>query len=228
MPALPITDDEVNGAARSRMVLAKIEAAMLWPDDAQARGQSWLYLFAVDQIGFQNWQIPPDVLPEAAAELRRVKGSIKDRRDQGEAAGQLLFYAILRSRKGDESLRMSNLQDELAEHFKLGKSAFRNVHLPRMRPVAHLWCTWFFRAQRYDDGAFPCRLERLPEFLAEARAFLDLATRTRTRQSPAFGIMNGAEAWTVPPGVELPDVEIGLDEVELLKPDDDLSMPPLE
>jgi hypothetical protein len=202
MPDLPITDDEVNGAARNRMVLAKIEAVMLWPDDPAARGVAY-------QAAWTQFCTPPGAPQEVTAARQASQQDVQRCFRQGVAAGKILHNALGRPEVGETDFNLNALKTDAARLLELGSvKNMDNVHWRKMRPVAHLWAAYYACGISERDAPFPCRLEAVDLFLSHSMKLLRLGNERQTKQSPTPGILRFEDAWIVPPSVQLPDIEI--------------------
>jgi hypothetical protein len=71
----------------------------------------------------------------------------------------------------------------------ISSSTFNNTVWPKYRCVAHLWAAFYARAMFDDRRDFPCVVDDLPAFLADAEAYRVLGESRKTKRSPKGEIL---------------------------------------
>jgi len=74
--------------------------------------------------------------------------------------------------------------------------------------VSPLWVAHKHMIDFYSEREFPCRFDRLAEFLAIAEFFRAEGQKLKTKQSPTPTILPPTETYRLPGDLKLPPVSI--------------------
>jgi hypothetical protein len=218
-PILPLRADCLAGP--TRLDVAVLEAVMLWPEDVEKRQRSIetslvefgrLHAKAMDSEGLRA------LLKEAAdaPPLAELQEQSKPRFVQGVLAGMILRELLGLSLLAPERALMKLVLGELADGFRiagrlnLSDKTIKNAVWPVFRPVAHLWAASVEINLELNEGAFPCRCDRLLAFLARAEAYRNLGERTRSKQSPVM-LLSAKSTWRLPREISVKPLELAFD-----------------
>ncbi len=210
-PVLKLASDPLLNT--TRLDLASFEAMMLFPDLEYEREQACNA--ALVEFGIQDLNLKAafteEILDISAKTLPLsvIKELAKDRFIKGMIVGYVLHNQIGYIALGDYEKSKQVLIDEATRIFqktgkggylRVTKSTFNNDIWPKFRCVAHFWaaCVSVNLIEGYPCGAFPCRVDALPRFLADAEAYRLMGEATRPRQGTA-NILDQKET------VKLPD-----------------------
>ena len=160
----------------TRFDLAPIEAAMLWPDDPGKRTRIIVSCRA-EHLSARNGASTGELLSlrvladdSMANDLRAQLG---DRLVQGTIAGWILRDTIAGAGRVPIDTAIRNASGKFRDvkmprgrnNRDLTPRTISRSIWPRYRSVAHFWAAWL---DHRDAPLFPCRLERMREFLALA------------------------------------------------------------
>lgn len=219
-PVLELTHAMV-GPNRTDMTRAYLTSLMYWPDDpAQQREvmktAAALHLRAtlgtvpaardaiadhVDMVSMALDALPP----------RKIRESAEQRYYQGCLAGEFLSEAFADDLRGRpvklehyKAAMTAPRRRKLHERMNISRSTLVNTILPRFRPVAHLWAAHVYAGKYLGDRELPCSVARVPEFLLFAEIIREraLAMKFPKRRD---ALLREDEAWTLPPGLPLPE-----------------------
>lgn len=175
----------------TRMHVAILEAAMLWPDDEASRLAA-MRSSAVEFFSPTTRDMDPDEI-EAFVEMAREAPPIRMMRQEaairfrrGVVAGLVLRECVGHVSVGKE-VKLSSVFDRLVGEekvFGLTKKIFDNDLWPKFRPVAHFWASYVASSMDDYDRAVPCAPDRLKEFLEVSEGYRVLGEQCRTKQSP--------------------------------------------
>jgi hypothetical protein len=184
-----------------------IEALMVWPDDpawrARAARAGWVEYF--DSMFNGNVALlPPDILTmhlqitRLALPIDLVHGEVKKGRImRGLVAGEVLrrFLATKEPRPSVESIANRVLDPFQKAGHRLSVGTYRNEIRRTFRPVVHFWAA---AIETREPDAFPCRTERLAEFLALADSFRLRAEAAKLKRQGSETFMRPGEAFPLP------------------------------
>jgi hypothetical protein len=194
----------------TRMHLAEIEAAMIWPDDPTTRARyQEAVLVHVSLVAANKGLLSPDELlslanlAAQAARLSDLQDAAKDRYERGLFAGKILFDAVSQSKVGRDAT-LGPIMDAARRRY-LGKAATKSkvVHNRIWKvfsDVAHLWAAHCFYQAR-GQAAFPCAVDRLPLFLAIGQHFRAIGERTRSNPKSPGTILPPGGGFCLAPNV---------------------------
>jgi hypothetical protein len=212
MPVLNISRDEL-GPRRGRATLGYIETIMLWPTDAaqQSRARK-----AIGATRINN-AIPDDAAEEQLThrQMREVfhflAGSppLADIRREarrpychGVAAGLVLCEILHRRDVGSRRAQLGAVMDAVAATlagvggFGVSRKTIDNSVWPVFRSVSHLWGAHLW-VSAGGDRAFPCRLDRLADFLTVTEWFRVEGEGFQPKQSDRT-VLDPEETWRMP------------------------------
>jgi hypothetical protein len=184
----------------SNLDLSLIQCAMLWPDDTEWRLRA-IKSAIVDHVNENREKLRNEDWPDAFLIAKSVfptklihEEVKKERFKRGWIVGavvhNLLAWTIvepLNSRKAQV------IRESIAPHqgwyggkyVRLSPKHFTNEVWPPFECVAHFWAASFKSAMLDGDDVFPCRLDRLGEFLSDAEFFRLLGERSQTWKAPS-------------------------------------------
>ena len=214
---LELAPAEVSAA--SRLTLAKIEATMIWPDDASMRLR-WLRTCEIEAGKEMIDLMPESVLREFAKEaidaprIADLRQNVGKREAHGLIAGIVCLEATVFSTAAPERAALRKVQQQLCEHlkgvFQIEPRTINNKQGPvyKYRAVAHLWGAYML-ACHHGDRTRPCQARNCGAFLATAEKLRLRAEKARAPGSNTT-VMRPGEAVVLPPAVIaiLPQVEL--------------------
>jgi hypothetical protein len=163
--------------APDRLVLARVGAAMLFPDDEEKR-------LTYEQAAAALLICEPHQLPEILQwSVREIAGTEAARFTQGILAGYVLHEALGRPRLG--------LCESGKAEIGFSSKTFANATWPLFRPVAHFWAATFV-AMKLEREPFPCALASFKDYLAMVEAFRIAGETTKAKQSPEAKRINAS------------------------------------
>jgi hypothetical protein len=216
MPDLKLSTDTLD----TRDALAEVEAAMLFPDDAEMRDtvrrvERQHALIEAAKAG--DFQIDAPTMAEAMeaalhtptpawlqeqtkrpAYYGGVAGVVLLRLLYGEHTDQRAEYTIRKTAPKVTGALWRSYVGNLAEE------TIKQDVWPRFAPVAHLWSAYITLT---NEGIkeFPCRIRDLPRFLALAEQDRHAGESQRLYRRSETALKPG-ETWRVPETVKLPAV----------------------
>lgn len=90
---------------------------------------------------------------------------------------------------------------------QLSKATFNKTIWPKFRCVAHLWAAYFSRSVFDDRRPFPCTLDDLPAFLADAEGYRVMGETRKTKQSRET-ILRAGEIIRLPEGLAIEPTDL--------------------
>lgn len=123
----------------------------------------------------------------------------------GIATGLTLAGVLHRRDTGHPRAQVGAVMELVAKRlagvgdFKLTVKTMNNAVWPRYRSVAHLWAAYVQAALVNRDPIFPCRLDRLADFLHVAEWFRAEGEGWRPKQSDR-PVLDTAESWRLQKG----------------------------
>jgi hypothetical protein len=208
MPYMDTLTPDLLGSKRSPLTLAIIEGWMLYPNDQKQRERTFAAAKAqhtTNEISNLAKQIGPDTpaIYHTLGDLSQMLTSIvsaprlADIHEEvrlpyvsGIAAGLILFNVVVRSKlnpKLSGIMHRAKTEAIAALNGVLGvvvsKQTIENEIWKNYRCVAHLWAASVSTGLN-GDTAFPCRLDNIEIFLAEAEAWRREGESLKPLQSP--------------------------------------------
>jgi hypothetical protein len=206
-------------AAPSRMDVAVIEVAMLWPKDGARRDRALRAAFA------QN-MIDTDYLPETVTrdDMRTLMGAIRDapRIDEIQTDGAAAFKrgarvgSILREAVGlnaaapHEKISLKKIKQRFSAPLPGEKDrggAALQKDWDDYRSVASLWAAFLHLRDLLPDEPFPCASPSIIEFLATAAAFQTRGESIHLKQSKEV-LLPKSSSVAIPAWLDLPTVQL--------------------
>ncbi len=197
----------------TRLDLASFESYMLFPDSEEDRRQAYNASFI--EYSIQNPSIVGD---EHLAELLYISSKtlpifaiqerVNERFIHGMIIGEVLQRQIELNCIGDMSVTKGELIRDAVKKFnktkdggflRISPKTINTYIWPRFHSVAHFWaaCVAANILNDNPNGAFPCRLDVLPKFLADAEAYRIKGEAIRPRQASGT-ILNSEETLRLP------------------------------
>ncbi len=227
MPILEINVAQI--ASPTRLQCAFLEGLMLWPDDAEKRatvGSTTEREFGKELLrGFGEGELP---LPADAwlafiertskgPPLNAVQADALPRFVQGFICGTAILEIVGGKAIGGAPPRNEVLTRIIA-HMSVGglvlgqrvsADYLNRTRWDAIKPVLHLWAAFVSHSLSANEGAFPCRAARLPNFLAESEWWLGAAANLRPTRA-STNLLDLGDAWRPAPDVLafLPPMEI--------------------
>jgi hypothetical protein len=199
-----------------------LASVMLYPDDEVARKRNLHHsvsrgLRELFRVGWSNGGMVPASLAAFLAETPdRNDADFNLRFRNGTCAGLILHFTVSNwlhpQRHG-----LASLTHSAARIAKLARSphvrgfeekTIRRHIWKRYAPVAHFWAAAFHL--NVNDGETKWvrpPLEDMPRFLSIAGHFLEVGTAIRHRNG-ATPLLDGRSAWTPPPNMIIPRVDV--------------------
>lgn len=190
----------------SRFDVALIEGVMLWPgeDDEDQRRQAF-ERSVVEIVRPPGFGALPETaggdlfaLADAAYPLPAIQAWAVKPFLHGVFAGNVLHNVLdlIACDPGNASLgkaiemAIPGARQLSSSTFKctIAISTFNNTIWPKYRCVAHLWAAYYARAM-VDNHVFPCVVDDIPAFLADAETYRALGKSQRTKRSPEKAIL---------------------------------------
>jgi hypothetical protein len=182
-------------ASPTRLDIAVIEAAMLWPDDPEMQDNAIRSAFVelsysiVDQLSPQQKSEVISVAREALP-IRTLMAEVKKSRFiKGVIVGSVLHGILVKLSLDPENASKKSIitaciapfqETKNSGYLRISEKTFDNDVWPRFKSVAHFWAA-AFKAQKFDGGrAFPCDLANLAAFLSDAEFYRLEGERART------------------------------------------------
>jgi hypothetical protein len=186
-----------------RLVLARVGATMLFPDDEK---KGLIY----EQAAAALLICEPHQLPEILQwSVREIACAESARFTQGFLAGFVLYEALGGFGKAEIVGRMiSCLELDYKKRFgRFSQKTFDNVTWPLFRRVAHFWAATFMTSLEREP--FPCALASFKDYLAVVEAFRIAGETTKAKQSPEPSLLRPAETVKLPAnlGIRPADLE---------------------
>lgn len=225
MPFLEIAQRDL-GPDAERIILAHIEAVMLWPDDPAQRQRVEHAAGAEDLANLMNaLEAQGDILAlpmatvaevvneiRAAPRLRDIQATVKEPFLHGVMVGFVLHLVIGYSELRSPRAQLTRVKREVAAMFKVSPSAIENIYWKRNKCVSPLWAAFLTLGRREQESGketvFPCRLAELAKFLAISEWHRRKAEGLRMKQSRRGTLLKANEAWTINPKLSLPEVNV--------------------
>ena len=190
--------------------LSVVECHMLWPDDLQARSlatRATTAEFGRRALPHMPDHLMRDIVPAlvAAPPIGQAQAAAGKPFFEGYVAGMILHHVVGAVATDGDDASMGWIMSKIANDVRprrLSKKTIENTLWPKYRRVSHFWAAYVERS--YSETVFPCRLEKLAEFLSLAEAFRVAGEATRTKQSPRPTVLLPHECVTLPVGVFLP------------------------
>lgn len=202
-----------------RLHLAIIEAAMLWPDNPEAR-TAWeraarvrfltSFLEHVEDLASLR---EFGMLAAHSSRIEDLNPEAQERMKHGLVAGWVLHEAIGRAELIGREVRFGEaaaditryLEKTLRGRFRISKKTFDNSIWPRFRSIAHFWAAYASANMGKDDRSrvFPCTLDQLVPFLSTAEAYR-LKGETLRGKHAASPLLRPDETVRLPPDLPLP------------------------
>jgi hypothetical protein len=231
MRYLNLTSKDV-GPCRSREALVRIECVMLYPTNEDERRRA-------EHAGLARVQLDEEVARPTdndAAFLRRddvlerykffasavpieeIQAKAQSHFAHGvSAAIRLINYVAYAASGANSTLRdqKKEIRKKLSGTllFKSLSDASLEGGWSKYRPVAHLWAAYvqlgIICCDSQIPSEFPCHLDDLPLFLGLAESFRQEGEACRLKGYAGTLLVAGA-SWEVPPGIDLPLVDLGL------------------
>jgi hypothetical protein len=210
-PILELRSDALRDPCH--LDLAEIEARMHFPDSAEKRIR--YYRAALIEFAAQNQEHIPDgmwkelfFISRDASPIGDIQKESEDLFKKGAIVGLVLHNQIAYACLGQSSITKGQLISEATKLIKktstgglirTSPKTFNNDIWPMFHSVAHLWAAWIGANALVarSDSVFPCRLDALPSFLADAEAYRIKGETTRPRQATA-NILDHAETVKLP------------------------------
>ena len=198
----------------TRLDLARIQVAMLWPDDETARAKAWEASKAEHYVqAVERKDLPTPTATEFPGIARLLRGTppIDDeltggRHLQGAAVGTLLLWAVGWNNLNPKMGGLGRNKKDVAKYFGYSVSTIDNLYWPRFKPVVHLWASFMQQSsQNPGPPVHPCKLANLGEFLAVAEHYRKAGETIRPPNARGT-ILEPGTALAIP--IELPAVEV--------------------
>jgi hypothetical protein len=190
---------------------------MLWPHDEAAReraivaatgefGRKTLPFLTEEMkdclilLGQETWPI---------AEISKLanKPSLK-----GGLAGKILHRVVARILSNSENGSIGDVKKEISQIFPpskhLGIKTIDTIWTDYRR-VSHFWAAYIDRITTTNDYVFPCRVDRLADFLGAADAMRLFGEANGTKQHPGQTIFRPNECLRIPESLQVPQIVIG-------------------
>ena len=197
--------------------LSIIQAWMLWPHDEAAReravvavtgefGRNTLPLLTEEMknclilLGSEAWPI---------AEISKLA---KKPFLNGGLAGKILHRVVARILSKPENGSIGDVKKEISQIFPTSKHlGIKTIETiwTNYRRVSHFWAAYIDRITTTNDYAFPCRVDRLGDFLGAADALRLFGEANGTKQHPGQRIFKSNECLRIPEGLRVPQIIIG-------------------
>jgi hypothetical protein len=180
------------------LVLAVIECTMLWPgekDDEQRHRACDRSV--VEYFKRRNEELTETdkadlfALADAAHPLPAIQAAARKPFLHGMIAGNVLHNVVgLIACCGQDNVSLGKaIRMAVPPGKQLSVSTFNSTVWPKFRCVAHLWAAYYRRALFDARGVFPCTLDDLPAFLADAEGYRILGESWKIKQSPEPAIL---------------------------------------
>lgn len=210
---LPLRPDCTRATTRSD--LAALAAAMLWPDDTQARA-AWIEGAIIREITDNQAEIDEATVRWALAlasnrdPISSLQAAGAERWTHGLAIGWVVHEAIGAATFGGGKANLIKLAEKFSsivrkstnKQPRISPNHIVKVLWRRLRPVAHLWAA-YYAASSGMLRDFPCTRERLGTFLAEAESYRQLGEQTHTKHGSLF---RKGESAQLPAALVLPAI----------------------
>jgi hypothetical protein len=186
--------------APTRFDLARVGAAMLFPDDEKKR---LAYEEADALLAVCELRHLPEILQWP---VREITAAAASRFAHGVLAGYVLHEVLGRPRLGlCESGKaeivgglISDLKFDPKKSFaRLSSKTFANATWSLFRPVAHFWAATFV-AIELEREPFPCALASVKNYFALVEAFRIAGETTKAKQSPEPFLLRPDETVKLP------------------------------
>jgi hypothetical protein len=174
-----------------RLVLARVGATMLFPDDEEKR---LIYEQAAAALLICEPQQLPEILQST---VRGIAGAEAARFMQGFLAGFVLREALEIVGRLTSDLKF----DPKKRFGRFSSKTFDNVVWPLFRPVAHFWAATFVAMELREP--FPCALASFKDYLAMVEAFRIAGETTKAKQSPEPSLLRPAETVKLPASLQI-------------------------
>lgn len=203
-----------------RLDLVALEGHMLWPADKKMRDEA-MRSSAVEFYKHYSSTLPATLLRDlvelaaGSIPIREIHNNVKAPFVHGIIAGRILRHlvsAVAADKQSDQASMkwiIGSLSTEYYPEFRLSPKTIENSLWPNYRPVAHFWAAYVDFAVSRRDPVFPCRLDRLPEFLGAAKAFGDAGETMQTYRSPG-PILRASETVQLPKSVQVPKMNLAI------------------
>jgi hypothetical protein len=220
MPILDITRDEL-GPHRCTATLSYIAVIMLWPDDPEQRERAWRAIGAAqiekrvldeapNDISFMTNQQLHEVLSFTltAPRLPDVSKVSNQPYMYGVAAGLILGHILHRRDTGHADAKLGAVTKDVsaklsgAGGIRLGGKLLE-ITWPRFRCVAHLWMAHLWASATSGELTFPCRLDKIADFLAVSEWYRVEGERFTPKYSDT-AVLWADETWRMPSTENLP------------------------
>jgi hypothetical protein len=233
MPTLELGPEGV-GPNRTRLAIYYLQSVMYWPDPQADAGQraEWMKtgmaLFIGESIGgvpaaarvngpseWLEWhRAALDAMPPRSF-VEQVEQAFR----HGVFAGELLGGAVQELLKTGGQFKLGALKAAMTsskrrkshKYLDISNSTLDNTIWKRYRSVAHLWASYAYYVLHVSphDLFFPCRLERLPDFLALAEFFARAGLAApMQRRSGNERLLDSDHLWHIPAGLPLGRYEV--------------------
>lgn len=222
---LPLHPDAL--ARPVRLDLATIEAFMIYPDSEDDREQvlnAAKIEFALEnRWAFDDCSTELLALSARTLPLTNLQQNAKDWFVKGMIVGMVLHNQIANHCIGNTSATKGKLIRDATNIFekssnggiiRVSPKTFNNNIWPRYRSVAHYWAASYSAGviDDYPNGAFPCRLDRLAKFLADAEAYRLKAEATVPKQASS-SILDPAETLKLPGRLKIEPSELSFEPI---------------
>src|SRR5215208_2603101 len=198
MPVLDITAADLTTPERLAMTRAYLTGLMLWPDDPDRQGEVVAVAAAL--------RISVGADPELALALNaqgrqnRIRNEAQIPLCHGFVAGMYLAGVVSKAeidgRVKLEAIKAAIDAKRGPPNVPLSKAMLTNTIWPKFRCVGPLWAAHVYEHTYGTDKEMPCRLNRIPDFLAYAEYFREraLALHFPQRKDALF---TADEVWRV-------------------------------
>jgi hypothetical protein len=198
----------------TRLDLAIVENYMLWPNDPIARERGFEAATAVS-INERSHELTSEQLrfflnfAVGCAPIKEIQEAAKAPFLRGFLAGIILRHVVFEvivdpnSSKASMSWIIQHLSERIWPRERLRPQTIRNDLWSNFRCVSHFWAAYVEAGYSGIGREFPCRVDRLKEFLTMAEAFRLTGETTRTKRSPRPVLWPG-ETLRLPDDLDIP------------------------
>ncbi len=200
----------------TRLVLARLEAFMIAPNDVDFRRrltESSEVAFWIQKAHLLDDADKMDLLTRAheVEPIRSLQAVTQYRYLCGMIAGGILREVVCHAteigvakslqadRFADEKISLKKINDEIWT-----RADPRNRRALGLRSVSPLWAASLTIGRQFGEYEFPCKAHRLPQLIGFAEFFRRRACEQRTRQSPTASVLQDGELYRLTKGLTFP------------------------
>jgi len=211
-PLLTLSLDATCLTKPSKVHLAIVGAAMLWPNDETARDRtalSWIVHESrellrsrrlAEEAILELAERGPDALP-----LKDLTNSMLDPLEKGFFAGQFLRLALVGRGADGKKPKLGDVNKFLAGRYT-GRAATATTAVSQIwkdyRSVAHYWAAHLDYCQATGNSDFPCSISEFQNFLVRSEHWRERGEQEKPHKNAPSTVLDPGETVRLPPEIK--------------------------